>query len=131
MGLDIAIKGLEREDTYHGGYMRFDNYRMEVAKTFNKKLGKIYEKQFLILHYKFTKEETEEWNDLCNDNLDIFLWHSDCDGKLKPKECKLIYDELKKLNIKNLPYDNKWTMHELWLSMLKYCYTHRVNMWFY
>nr|DAF61738.1 MAG TPA: YopX protein [Siphoviridae sp. ct1yA16] len=31
MGLDIHIKGLKREDTYHGGYVRFGSYRMEVA----------------------------------------------------------------------------------------------------
>ena len=114
MGLDINIKGLEREDTYHGGYIRFGNYKMEVAKAFNKTLGKTYEKSYLTPNY-----------------LDIFLWHSDCDGKLTPEECKKIYNELKKLKIKDLPYSDKWTMQELWLNMLKHCYKHRVNMYFY
>lgn len=126
MGLDIRIKGLATEDTYHGGYIKFGNYRREVAKAFNKTLGEIYEKP-----NELTKGEIEQWNYLCNDDLDIFLWHSDCDGKLTPHECKKIYNELKKLNVKDLYYSNKYTMHQLWLNMLQFCYKHRVNMWFY
>ena len=79
----------------------------------------------------YTDDEIEQWNQLCNNDLDIFLWHSDYDGKLTPKECKKIYNELKKLKIKDLPYSDKWTMQELWLNMLKHCYKHRVNMYFY
>lgn len=131
MGLDISIEGLERDDTYHGGYMRFANYRIEVAKVFNKTLGEIYEKPYLTPNYEFTDDEIEQWNNLCNDDLDIFLWHSDCDGKLTPKECKKIYDELKKIKVKDLFYSNKWTMHQLWLNMFKYCCKHRVNMYFH
>lgn len=131
MGLDINIKGLEREDTYHGGYIRFGNYRMKVAKAFNKTLGEFYEKSYLTPNYEYTDDEIEQWNQLCNNDLDIFLWHSDYDGKLTPKECKKIYNELKKLKIKDLPYSDKWTMQELWLNMLKHCYKHRVNMYFY
>lgn len=130
MGLDINIKGLERKDTYHGGYMRFANYRIKIAKSFNEKLGQIYEKQFLNMNYNFTKDEIEQLNNLSNNNLDIFLWHSDCDVKLTPKECKLIYDELKNIDIQDLDYSNEYTMHELWLNMLKYCYKNRVNMYF-
>lgn len=26
---------------------------------------------------------------------------------------------------------NYYDMHQLWLNMLKHCYKHRVNMWFY
>lgn len=127
MGLDISIKGLERKDTYHGGYIRFNVYRKEVANAYNKRLGELYEK---IFRKDLQPEEIEEWNILCNDDLDIFLWHSDCDGKLTPEECKKIYNELKKLKIKDLSYSDKWTMQELWLNMLQFCYKHRVNMWF-
>lgn len=127
MGLDISIKGLERKDTYHGGYIRFNVYRKEVANAYNKRLGELYEKTF---RKDLQPEEIEEWNLLCNDDLDIFLWHSDCDGKLTPEECKKIYNELNKLKIKDLPYSDKWTMQELWLNMLQFCYKHRVNMWF-
>ena len=72
-------------------------------------------------------EEIKEWNNLCNDDLDIFLWHSDCDGKLTPKECKKIYDAMKDLKVEMNYYD----MHQLWLNMLRHCYKHRVNMYFY
>lgn len=128
MGLDINVKGLGRKDTYHCGYITFNLYRKKVATAYNKRLGELYEKTFKD---ELNAEEIEEWNDLCNNDLDIFLWHSDCDGKLTPKECKKIYDELKKLNVKDLFYSNKWTMQELWLNMLQFCYKHRVNMWFY
>lgn len=128
MGLDIHIKGLEREDTYHCGYITFNLYRKNVASAYNERLGELYKKTFKD---ELKPEEIKEWNNLCNDDLDIFLWHSDCDGKLTPEECKKIYNELKKLNVKDLPYSDKWTMQKLWLNMLQFCYKHRVNMWFH
>lgn len=128
MGLDISVKGLERKDTYHCGYTTFNLYRKNVASAYNERLGELYKKTFKD---ELQPEEIKEWNNLCNDDLDIFLWHSDCDGKLTPKECKKIYNELKKLKIKDLPYSDKWTMQELWLNMLKHCHNHRVNMYFY
>ena len=80
-------------------------------------------------------EEIKEWNNLCNDDLDIFLWHSDCDGKLTPKECKKIYDAMKDLKVEMQGHNyiemNCYDMHQLWLNMLKHCYKHRVNMYFY
>lgn len=128
MGLDINIKGLTREDTYHSGYIRFNVYRKEIANAYNKRIGELYEKTF---KEDLQPEEIEEWNTLCNDDLDIFLWHSDCDGKLTSQECKKIYDELKKLDIEDIYYSNKYNMHQLWLNMLQFCYKHRVNMYFY
>jgi hypothetical protein len=128
MGLDISVKGLERKDTYHCGYITFNLYRKNVASAYNERLGELYKKTFKD---ELQPEEIKEWNNLCNDDLDIFLWHNDCDGKLTPEECKKIYNELKKLKIKDLPYSDKWTMQELWLNMLKHCYKHRVNMYFY
>lgn len=124
MGLDINIKGLEREDTYHGGYTTFNLYRKDVASAYNERLGELYKKTFKD---ELQPEEIKEWNNLCNDDLDIFLWHSDCDGKLTPKECKKIYDAMKDLKVEMNYYD----MHQLWLNMLRHCYKHRVNMYFY
>ena len=80
---------------------------MEVAKAFNKTLGEIYEKPYLTPKYEFTDDEIKQWNQLCNDDLDIFLWHSDCDGKLTPKECKKIYNELRNINITDRKQKNK------------------------
>lgn len=85
MGLDISVKGLERKDTYHCGYIKFNLYRKKVASAYNERLGELYKKTFKD---ELQPEEIKEWNNLCNNDLDIFLWHSDCDGKLTPKECK-------------------------------------------
>lgn len=134
MGLDIQIKGLSREDTYHGGYIKFADYRLEVAKAFNEKIGEIYKKTYKYFGYEFTKDDVAQWNEFLpekNNPINKFLWHSDCDGKFTPKECKEIYNELKNLNVEKIYYSDKYTMHELWLNMFKYCYEHRVNMYFY
>lgn len=134
MGLDIQIKGLSQEDTYHAGYIKFANYRVKVAKAFNKTIGKIYEKPYLNFEYKFSEGDLKQWNKILPDEnspMNKFLWHSDCDGKFTPKECKEIYDILKNLNVEETFYDEKTIMHELWLNMFKYCYKHRINMWFY
>jgi hypothetical protein len=132
MGLDISVKGLERKDTYHCGYIKFNLYRNKVASAYNERLGELYKKTFKD---ELQPEEIKEWNNLCNDDLDIFLWHSDCDGKLTPKECKKIYDAMKDLKVEMQGHNyiemNYYDMHQLWLNMLKHCYKHRVNMWFY
>lgn len=132
MGLDISVKGLERKDTYHGGYITFNLYRKNVASAYNERLGELYKKTFKD---ELQPEEIKEWNNLCNDDLDIFLWHSDCDGKLTPKECKKIYDVMKNLKVEMQGHNhiemNYYDRHQLWLNMLKHCYKHRVNMYFY
>ncbi len=97
-----------------------------------KEFGELYEKGF---YNNLQPKEIIEWDNLCDEYLDIFLWHSDCDGKLAPKECKKIYDVMKNLKIEMHGYNNEekysYDMHELWLNMFKYCYKHRVNMYFY
>lgn len=44
MGLDISVKGLERKDTYHCGYIKFNLYRKKVASAYNERLGELYKK---------------------------------------------------------------------------------------
>lgn len=132
MGLDINVKGLDRKDTYHCGYITFNLYRKNVASAYNERLGELYKKTFKD---ELQPEEIKEWNNLCNNDLDIFLWHSDCDGKLTPKECKKIYNAMKDLKVEMQGHNyiemNYYDMHQLWLNMLKHCYKHRVNMYFY
>lgn len=123
MGLNVKIKGLTYKETYNGSYVYYWKYRHEVAIAYNKRLGEIFKQS---LYRQLTKEEIEEWNKICNDDLDLFLWHSDCDGKFTPKECKKIYNVLKDLDLKDFT-----EIHNLWLNMFKYCYKHRVNMWYY
>lgn len=127
MGLDIRIKGMSYEETYHCGYITFGNYRMEVAKAYNEEFGTLYEKEYKSFYKgKLTEEEINRWNEICNDDLDLFLNHSDCEGKLTWQECKKIYNAMKDLDVKMNYYD----MHQKWLNMFKFCWKHRVTMWF-
>lgn len=57
MGLDISIKGLERKDTYHCGYIKFNVYRKEVANAYNERLGELYEKTVCIHDRKIIRPE--------------------------------------------------------------------------
>lgn len=132
LGLYAYAKGLSKEECYDCGYITFNLYRKNVASAYNERLGELYKKTFKD---ELQPEEIKEWNNLCNDDLDIFLWHSDCDGKLTPKECKKIYDAMKDLKVEMQGHNyiemNYYDMHQLWLNMLKHCYKHRVNMYFY
>jgi hypothetical protein len=106
MGLDISVKGLERKDTYHCGYITFNLYRKNVASAYNERLGELYKKTFK--------------NELQPEEI---------------KECKKIYDAMKDLKVEMQGHNyiemNYYDMHQLWLNMLKHCYKHRVNMYFY
>lgn len=132
MGLDIYAKGLEYKNSYHCGYITFNNYRKKLATAYNPILGEIYKKT--LYGEELTEKEIKQWNELCNDDLDIFLWHSDCDGKLTPKECKKIYDVVKNLKVEMKGHNyitmNYYNMHEQWINMFKYCYKRKVNMYF-
>lgn len=131
MGLYAYAKGLSEEECYDCGYITFGLYRRKVASSYNKRLGELYEKTY---KEDLTNEEIVEWNKLCNDDLDIFLWHSDCDGKFTPSECKKIYNVLKdlKIEMQGHNYSNMklYNMHEHWLNIFKHCYKRRVNLYF-
>ncbi|MGX8833989.1 hypothetical protein ACWG0P_07225 [Amedibacillus sp. YH-ame6] len=135
MGLDISIKGMSYEDTYHCGYITFGLYRCAVATAYNKEFGEIYEKPYKNFFYESNEEDIKRWNELCNDDLDLFLNHSDCGGKLTWKECKKIYDVMKDLKVNmrghNYATMNEYDMHQQWLNMFKFCATKRVNMYFW
>lgn len=81
-----------------------------------------------------TKEEIEEWNKLCNNDLDIFLFHSDCEGKFTPQECRKIYNVMKNLKVEMSGHNyiemKQYNMHEHWLHIFKQCYKKRVNLYF-
>lgn len=125
MGLDIYIKGLGYNETYHGGYIFFNVYRCEIAKVYNRELGEIYAK------LELTDADIDRYNELCNEELDLFLLHSDCGGKLTWKECRAIYKVMKDLPFAGDDYGTRiYAMHELWLNMFKYCWKRRVTMWF-
>ena len=102
------------------------HYRMRIAELYNKRIGELYSKNRL---YPLTQEEEKEWNTLCNNDLDIFLWHSDCDGKLTVKECRKVYKVLKEYDFNLFPFPFN-EMHKKFLSNLKFCIDNRRNMYF-
>lgn len=124
MGLAIHVKGLDWEDSYHSNYISFMWYRMKISELYNKRIGELYSKNRI---YPLTEEEREEWNKLCNNDLDIFLWHSDCDGKLTVKECRKVYKILKQYEIDDKQLNK---LHQKFLSNLKFCIKYRRNMYF-
>lgn len=134
MGLDIRIKGMSYEDTYHNGYITFGLYRSEIAKAWNSEFGELYDKSRSAFFQGYTDEEIHRMNELCHDDLDLFLWHSDCNGKLTWKECRAIYKVMKDLDVKMYGHNygtmNSYDMHQQWLNMFEYCWKHRVTMWF-
>ena len=98
MGLVIRAKGFD-EDIYDSGYSGFTHFRVAVAKAYNKEFGKLYEDWVWcsMTHNEFPKEDSDRINELANSDLNLLLLHSDCDGKLTPKECKRIYNVTKDL----------------------------------
>ena len=132
MGLYAYAKGLTEKECYDCGYITFGVYRQEVAKAFNKRIGELYKKYYRDI--ELTECEIKEWNKLCNNDLDIFLFHSDCEGKFTPQECRKIYNAMKDLKIDmighNYGFMGQYNMHKHWLNIFKHCYTKRVNLYF-
>ena len=135
MGLDIYIKGYPREKAHHASYGLFNRYREDLSAVLGERYQTLYRK------HEYTNDEIQEIYDIENKAIDtlgielvsgltIFLWHSDCDGKLTPKQCKMCYDAIKDLPCSVFYYTGDKKMHDVWLPMLKYCYQHRVTMWF-
>ena len=139
MGLVITAKGFN-ETIYDSGYMGFTHFRVAVAKAYNQEFGELYEKWIKAVSfgisrlYKMSKEEMERLNELANNDLDLLLLHSDCDGKLTPKECKKIYEVTKNLKCDypqcNYITDTGKNQLEVFNRALLHCWKRRVNMWF-
>lgn len=133
MGLDVAILHLAYEDSYHGSYATFDKYRIELLKAFEPKLVPLYIKH--LNNEMLTEEEISQWNSMCCDRLDIFLLHSNCEGKISWQDCREIYKVISKyridLNGHNYGTMNFFNMHEQWLNMFRHCWKRRVIMTFY
>lgn len=137
MGLTIKAKGLEHKNSYDCGYITFHHFRVELAKTYNKEFGELYERWInngFAGSVPLTKNEFDKMNELSNDDLNIFLIHSDCEGKLTSTECGKIYNVIKdlKMNMEGHNYVtmNYYNMLEQWKNMFYHCWKKRVNMYF-
>lgn len=113
---------------------QFRVYRCKVAEAYNKEFAEIYENPYTKIFYQYTKEDIKKLNLLCNDDLDLFLNHCDCSGKLSWRECKKIYKVMKNLKVEmkghNYGTMKEYDMHELWLNMLYFCWQYKRTMYF-
>ena len=81
MGLTITVN---KFDSFDIGYFGFMNFRLELAETYNKRLGELY-RRWAFGWLDYTKEkpltdaEFEEFKELGGDLL-IFLTHKDTEG---------------------------------------------------
>lgn len=133
MGLTIRAKGLT--ENYDCGYLTHGHFCVRLAyAAYGEKMGSIYE-GLVFQRKKMSSEELDYWNTHCDDRLDLFLFHSDCDGKLSPKECRAIYKSIENLSIPMVVHnyhvlDKPYNLLERWKTMLKHCATRRVNLYF-
>lgn len=131
MGLTIRAAGLSCEDTYDCGYLTFGVFRQELASLYNAELGELYKTG---LRRQLTNAEIRRYNELCNDDLDEFLWHSDHDGKLTWQQCRDVYKVIKDMHMDMIGHNygvmKSYNMLEHWKNMFYHCWKRRVTMWF-
>lgn len=128
MWLDLITK--ERIDSLdiRIGYGGFNRYRKEIAKSFDEDFGKFIDISYNLL-YDWCQTDEDRLNDFTKNNKGLFILmtHSDCDGLLTYKECKLVYDDISNLEIKS---NDLFEFHNQFINALKHCYTKRINLYF-
>lgn len=83
------------------GYIGFGIVRCQLANSFSRELGQLYEKPYNDFSFKgFSEEELERWNQICPEGLDLFLWVSSSNGKLSATQCKKVIFDLDKYPMK-------------------------------
>lgn len=135
MGLDVYAKGMPR---YSISYIRYGGLRAAIVrKVYGERCYNIFTTSPWD-EIKMTHEEKQAnadyWNSVCNDDLDLFLLHSDCDGKFTPKECKAILKAIEPIDVDfdGLDFDRKpCNLLDHWKEMFRHCAKRRVNMYFY
>jgi len=89
------------------------------------------------------EKAAEEMYTAFPEGLRMFLFAPDCDAVIRPRECRIIYDDIKDMHL-DMPGHNygdyevkdgvtvfhQYNMLERWKSMFRYCATKRVNMYF-
>ena len=132
MGLTVRAKGLSDEDSFDCGYITFGMFRIELAKAYNHEFGELYQRD--ILSNDLSRAECDRMYELCGRGIGHFLFHSDCDGKLTPQDCRAIYNDIKDLHMEmeghNYGIMKPYNMLEHWKAMFKHCAKRRVNMYF-
>lgn len=100
------------------------------GKYYGEKMLSLFKRSCLRYLPQLEDEDVEYWNAHCNDDVDILILHSDCDGKLTPKECRRVYNAIKDIKIEVDPIGYYEALLEDLKELLLFCARHRVNMWF-
>lgn len=82
--------------------------------------------------FSYSQEEIEEYNSLCDDDLDILLNHSDCEGRMKYHECRKVIRALDRIEFK---YPDDWRQdwkekYYILKDMIRYCAKNRKRLYF-
>ena len=122
MGLDICAKGLPF--TCRIGYLRYGYIMRQLALVvYGPEMADLYGD----FRHEWTQVDHDFWNAHSDGDLDILLWHSDCDGKFTPHECKKVYRAINGINI-----SPEWANEKL--DELKQAFAHcakrRVNLYY-
>ena len=126
MGLDVYARHMPRFSMAYSTFaiMR----RLIIGQAYGEKCKEIYSKDYV------TDDDIAYWNSVCNDDLDLFLMHSDCDGKFTPKECRRILKALEPIHIDmdgwGFDKSKRCNMLDQWKLMFRHCADKRVNMYF-
>ena len=128
MGVAFTSKGFDK--TLRLSYSGFSVFRMYIAKSFSKKHGELYS-QLLRSFGSVGNDFYRKWNEDNDEDLDLLLFHSDCDGVIRPKEAKLIYNSLSKLTVDFEGDDFYKEFYVDFLELLQHSYKRRVLIYFY
>ena len=102
-------------------YIHFGHLRQAIVRAaYDVVMQNDYEDLYKYPYRDFDAIETGYWNAHCNDDLDLLIWHSDCDGTLSSEECKRIYGVLKDMEL--LAEDERYKdTYEKLRNIIKHC----------
>jgi len=127
MGLDLYAKGYTGK--FSCPYSTFYRLRRAIVRAvYGSEMERIYSIPYKIYNGEPTQEKIAIWNERCDDDIDILLLHSDCDGHMYPAQCRKVYRKLKNVEVEDdsfsIAYSNKELFARL-LDILKYCADNR------
>lgn len=136
MGLQATARGLTSETEFNCGYITYGSFIQKLINQYDARLGIIYERWSRpeMFSRPVTEEELVCLNHKLPLGLRIWAFHSDCDGKFTPQECKIIYDTIKdmKMDVRGHNYGvmKSYNMLEHWKNIFLHCWKRRVNLYF-
>ena len=129
MGLAVGYKEKGKLNTFFSNsYSTFNAFRSNLV------YAALDHTMYLLFtkppFERWTEEEEEYWESHGDEDLKILLNHSDCDGKLTPKECKKIYTAFTKIDTNRI---SNWAipLFEKWKEAMLYCAEHNLTAYFY